>query len=241
MVGNAGGYIFVGCLTHNIERLLSKVRDHRAVVFARDEVRNLPVEKRNVLRENVVYAACDEACGSALYDVKIGDDQNGSAHRGRFFLAVQDGRADVRCKAVGGGERRNGDKGDAELVRRVAAEVHDSACAVGDDDLGLIELFHHFLDNGILGAKAVCLKHYLLVGGDVLALGELIDDRVVYNGALFARKTDIGHVPLEIVYRAVFDDDLFRLKLMVSAADAFADVFFAIHDHDKTPQLKNLS
>ena len=70
----------------------------------------------------------------------------------------------------------------------------------------------------------------------MLALGELIYDRIVDNGALFARKADIGHVLLEIVYRAVLDDDFFRLKLMVSAAGAFADVFFAIHYHDKTPQ-----
>ena len=77
-----------------------------------------------------------------------------------------------------------------------------------------------------------------LIGGDVLALGELVDDRIVDNGALFAGKADIGHVLLEIIYRAVFDDDLFRFKLMVSAADAFADVLFAIHDHGKTPQLQ---
>ena len=196
----------------------------------------LPVKQRNVLRENVVYAARDETRGSALYDIKIGDDQNGGAHRGRFFLSVEYRRADVRCEAVGGGKGRNGDKGDAELVRRVAAEVHYGSRAVGDDDLGIIELFHHLLDDCILGAQAVCLEHDLLIGGDMLALGELIYDRIVDNGALFARKADIGHVLLEIVYRAVLDDDFFRLKLMVSAAGAFADVFFAIHYHDKTPQ-----
>ena len=238
VVGNAGGGVFIGSFAHNIQRFLGKVGYHRAVIFAGNEVGYLPVEQRNVFRKDIVYAACNKACRSALYNVKVGNDEDGSAHRSGLLLAVENCRADICREAVGGSERRDGDKGDAELVSRVAAEVHNGSGAVGYDDLGVIELFHHLFDDGVLGAQAVCLEHDLLIGGDMLALCELVDDRIVDNGAFLAGKADIGHVLLEIIYRAVFDDDLFRFKLMVSAADAFADVLFAIHDHGKTPQLQ---
>ena len=238
VVGNAGGGVFIGSFAHDVQSFLCEIGNHRAVIFAGNEVGYLPVEQRDVFRKDIVYAACNKACRSALYNVKVGNDEDGSAHRCGLLLTVENGRADIGREAVGGSERRDGDEGDAELVSRVAAEVHDGAGAVGYDDLGVIELLHHLFDDRILGAQAVCLKHDLLIGGDMLALGEFVDDRIVDNGALFAGKADIGHVLLEIIYRAVFDDDLFRFKLMVSAADAFADVLFAIHDHGKTPQLQ---
>ena len=241
VVDLAGLGKLIGGFTHNLQCVLGKLAHLGAEILVCDHVRDLPVEHGNVLGQNVVYAAGDKAHGSALYDVKVGHNEGGSAHGGRLLLAVDDSRADVGGEAVGRCKRGYRNKGDAQLICRITAEVHDGARTVGDDDLGVIELLHHVLDERILSPQTLSLKHYLLIGGDMLALGELINDRVVHNGTLLARKADIGHVLFKVVDSAVLDDDHLRFKLVVTAALAQAGVFGTIHYHSNLPHISTVS
>ena len=210
VVDLAGLGKLIGGVTHDLQCVLGKLAHLGAEILVCDHVRDLPVEHGNVLGQNVVYAAGDKAHGSALYDVKVGHDKGGSAHGGRLLLAVDDSRADVGGEAVGRCKRGYRNKGDAELICRITAEVHDGARTVGDDDLGVIELCHHVLNERILGSQPLRLEHDLLICGNMLALCELINDRVVHDGAFFARKADIGHVLFKIFDSAVLDDDHLR-------------------------------
>ena len=195
---------------------------------------NAPVGQRSVLCQNVVDAAGNQALGSAADDVKVGDDKDRCAHGSGFLLPVDDGRADVGGETVRGGQRRDGNKGNAQLVGGVAAEVHDGAGADGDDHLGGIQILHHLLDEDILSAKTVGIKDDVLVGLDMLALGQLPGDLIVDHRAL-AGKAQLLHVLFKMLDGLLGHDDLAGLKGMRASADAFAGILFAIHDHGTVP------
>ena len=122
-----------------------------------------------------------------------------------------------------------------KLVGGIAAEIHDGAGAEGHKHLGLVELCHHILDQHIFRAQALRGQHDLLIGLDVLSLGQRVDVAVVHHGAALVAKADRRHVLLKAAERVVLHDDHFGLQLMVAATAAFANVFGTVHDHKAYP------
>ena len=226
----AAGRHIVGRFAHDGQRLLGEVSDHRAVILARDEVRDLPVRQRDVLGQNVRNAAHGQPQGRAGDDVQVTDDERRRLHGDGLFLSVDDDRADIGREAVGTRQRRHRDKRDAEMVGRVAAEVHDRAGADRDDDVRMVELAHHVLDHALFGVQAIGVEDDLLVGAHMLERREVVGVRIVNDGAL-AGQADLVHVLVELVERVIFHDDLLRLQCVLAAAAARADIFAAIENH----------
>ena len=227
-----GGHL-VGGLAHDIQRFLRQTRDHRAVILAGDQRGDLPVGQGDILGKNIVDAAGHEALRRALDNVQIRHDQRGRLHRDRLLLSVHDHGADTGRKSVGTGERRNGDKGDAQLVGGIAAEVHDGAGTEGHENLGIVELGHHILDQYVLRTQTLRGQDDLLIGLEVLAFRQSVNEAVVYYGAALIAKAHRRHVLLKAAERVVFDDDHLGLQLVVTAAAAFADVLGTIHNHKR--------
>ena len=226
----AAGRHIVGRLAHDGQRLLREVGDHRAVILTRDEVCDLPVRQRNVLGQNVRNAAHGQPQGRAGDDVQVADNERRRLHGDGLFLPVDDDRADIGREAVGARQRRHCDERDAEMVGRVAAEVHDRAGADRDDDVRMVELAHHVLDHALFGVQALGVEDDLLIGAHMPERREVVGIRIVNDGAL-AGQADLVHVLVELVERVIFHDDLLRLQCVLAAAAARADIFAAIENH----------
>ena len=134
--------------------------------------------------------------------------------------------------AVKPSERRHGDERDAEMVRRVAAEVHDRAGADRDDHIRMVELAHHILDHPLLGVKPLGVEDDLLVGAHMLERRKIIRVRVIDDSAL-AGQADLVHILVELVERVILHNDLLRLQGVLAAALTRADILAAIENHAK--------
>ena len=85
----------------NAHEVFEQCKDCLLYTSTRDQMRDAPVGQRNVLCENIVYAARDESCRCALDDVKVIHNKDRRAHRRGLLLAVEYGRTDVGREAVG--------------------------------------------------------------------------------------------------------------------------------------------
>ena len=153
-------------------------------------------------------------------------------HGDGLFLSVDDDRADVGREAVGARQRRYGDERDAEVVGRVAAEVHDRARADRDDDVRMVKLAHHVLDHALFGVQALGVEDDLLIGAHMLERRKVIRVRVIDDSAL-AGQANLVHILVELVERVILHDDLLRLQSVLTAALTRADILAAIENHAK--------
>ena len=228
----AAGRHIIGSLAHDGQRLLGEIGDHGAIILARDEVCDLPVRERNVLCQNIRNAAHGQPQGRTGDHVQVADDERRSLHGDGLFLTVDDDRADVGRKAVGARKRRHGDERDAEMVRRVAAKVHDRAGADRDDHIRMVKLAHHVLDHALLGVQALGVEDDLLIGAHMLERRKIIRVRVIDDSAL-AGQADLVHILVELVERIILHDDFLRLQGVLAAALTRADILAAIENHAK--------
>ena len=226
----AAGRHIIGRLAHNGQCLLREVSDHRAVILTRDEVRDLPVGKGDILGQNVRNTAHGQPQGRAGDNVQVTDDERRRLHGDGLFLPVDDDRADIGREAVGTRQRRHRDERDAEVVGRVAAKVHDRAGADRDNDVRVVELAHHVLDHALFGVQALGVEDDLLIGTHMPERREVVGIRIVNDGAL-AGQADLVHILVKLVERVIFHDDLLRLQCVLAAAAARADIFAAIENH----------
>jgi len=87
----------------------------------------------------------------------------------------------------------------------------------------------------ILRAETCRGQDDFLIGLYMLVLGELIYIAVIYHNTALVGKTHISHVFLKLCQSVILHNNLLGFKSMLSAADTFAYVFFAIHNHDSVP------
>ena len=231
MVNFTGCGHLVGCCTHDIQRFLRKACNHRAVVFIGNKRCHLPVCQRDILCQDVVDAAGDQAHRSALDDVQVGNDKGRGFHGNGLFLAVEDHRADAGGKAVRTGKCRDCHKGDTKLVCGVAAEVHDGACTEGDQHLRGLEFGHHILNQDIFRTQPLCRQDDFLISLDMFPFSQGIDVAVVDDRAALVSESDGSNILLKSAERVVFHNDHFSLQLMCSAAAAFSNILGTVHNH----------
>ena len=85
----------------------------------------------------------------------------------------------------------------------------------------------------LFGEEAFGLQDDLLIGLDMLAFGQLVDDGIIDNRP-FAREAELFHVFLKVVQGTVVHDDFLRLQGVGPAAAAGAGVLRAVHNHRAT-------
>lgn len=129
-------------------------------------------------------------------------------------------------------KRRHGDERDAELVRRVAAEVHDRAGADRDDHVRMVELAHHVLDHALFGVKPLSVEDDLLIGAHMLERRKVIRVRVIDDARLPVRPT--SSIYWSNLSSASYSTTTFlRLQGVLTAALTRADILAAIENHAK--------
>ena len=115
----------------------------------------------------------------------------------------------------------------------IAAEVHDRTGAESHNDIRLIQLFHHVLDQALFGEQPLRFQNDLLVGLHMLAFRELVNHGVIDHRSP-AGEAELFHIFLKMVQSAVVNNDFPGLEGMGPAAAAGAGVLRTVHDHSPT-------